>query len=108
MSELINLKIKVAISIVSLVVSWFIAQASIIEQGFDQLFSLGLLVVAVLVIWKAFTKKDESETKLLKEQIQLYREVGAEKDRIISEQRETIENIRNDKRYRPIKDKTAK
>ena len=104
MSELINLKIKVAISIVSLVVSWFIAQApiiaqaSIIEQGFDQLFSLGLLVVAVLVIWKAFTKKDESETQLLKEQIQLYREVGAEKDRIISEQRETIENLRNDKR----------
>ncbi|MDR9419439.1 hypothetical protein, partial [Gracilimonas sp.] len=47
------------------------AQASIIEQGFDQLFSLGLLIVAVIVIWKAFTKKDESETQLLRDQIDI-------------------------------------
>ena len=75
MTELINLKIKAANSIISIITSWFIAQASLIEQGFDQLFSLGLLIVAVTVIWKAFSRKDESETQLLREQIQILRDI---------------------------------
>lgn len=86
MTELINLKIKAAISIISLVTSWFIAQASVIEQGFDQLFSLGLLLVAVVVIWKAFSKKDESETRLLREQVDILKA-------IVTDQQKTIEKI---------------
>ena len=89
MTELINLKIKAAISIISIITSWFIAQASMIEQGFDQLFSLGLLVVAVMVIWKAFSKKDESETQLLREQIQILQD-------IVKEQRKTIEELKKE------------
>ena len=88
MPELINLKIKAGISIISLIASWFIAQASVIEQGFDQLFSLGLLVVAVIVIWKAFSKKDESETRLLREQIDILQD-------ILKDQRETINRMDN-------------
>ena len=88
MHELINLKIKAGISIISLIASWVMAQASIIEQGFDQLFSLGLLIVAVVVIWKAFSKKDESETRLLKEQIEILQD-------ILKDQRETINRNRN-------------
>ena len=83
MTEFIHLKIKAGISIISIITSWFIAQASLIEQGFDQLFSLGLLVVAVIVIWKAFSKKDESETKLLREQIEILQD-------IVKDQREQI------------------
>lgn len=75
MTELIHQKIKAGISIISIITSWFIAQASMIEQGFDQLFSLGLLLVAVTVIWKAFSRKDESETQLLREQIQILRDI---------------------------------
>ena len=75
MTELINLKIKAAISIISMITSWFIAQATMIDQGFDQLFSLGLLIVAVTVIWKAFSRKDESETQLLRDQIQIMRDI---------------------------------
>lgn len=86
MTELINLKIKAAISIISLVTSWFIAQASVIEQGFDQLFSLGLLLVAVVVIWKAFSKKDESETRLLREQVEILKA-------IVTDQQKTIEKL---------------
>ena len=88
MQELIHLKIKAGISIISLIVSWFVAQASVIEQGFDQLFSLGLLIVAVIVIWKAFSKKDESETRLLREQIDILQD-------ILKDQRETINRNRN-------------
>ena len=88
MQELIHLKIKAGISIISLIVSWFVAQASVIEQGFDQLFSLGLLLVAVVVIWKAFSKKDESETKLLREQIDILQD-------ILKDQRETISRLEN-------------
>ena len=88
MPELINLKIKAAISIISIITSWFIAQANMIEKGFDQLFSLGLLVIAVTVIWKAFSKKDESETQLLKEQIQILQD-------ILKDQRETINRMNN-------------
>ena len=88
MTELINLKIKAGISIISLIVSWFISQASVIEQGFDQLFSLGLLVVAVIVIWKAFSKKDESETRLLREQIDILQD-------ILKDQRKTINRMDN-------------
>ena len=83
MTEFIHLKIKAGISIISIITSWFIAQASLIEQGFDQLFSLGLLIVAVTVIWKAFSKKDESETKLLREQIEILQD-------IVKDQREQI------------------
>lgn len=90
MSEIINMKIQAAIAIVSLIVSWLIAQASIIEQGFDQLFSLGLLIVAVVVIWKAFSKKDESETQLLRDQISLLQDV-------LEDQRETIKDL-NDRK----------
>lgn len=86
MTELINLKIKAAISIISLITSWFIAQASVIEQGFDQLFSLGLLLVAVVVIWKAFSKKDESETRLLREQVEILKA-------IVTDQQKTIERL---------------
>lgn len=91
MSELINLKIKAAIAIISLVVSWIIAQlptdtSSIIADGFDQLFSLGLLIVAVVVIWKAFSKKDESETALLKEQIQIQKDHIEQLQKIIERQ----------------------
>ena len=83
MTELINLKIKAAISIISIITSWFIAQASLIEQGFDQLFSLGLLIVAVTVIWKAFSRKDESETQLLREQIEILQDIVKEqRDRL--------------------------
>ena len=88
MTELINLKIKAAISITSIITSWFIAQASVIDQGFDQLFSLGLLVVAVIVIWKAFSKKDESETRLLREQIDILQD-------ILKDQRKTINKMDN-------------
>ena len=88
MQELIHLKIKAGISIISLIISWFVAQASVIEQGFDQLFSLGLLIVAVVVIWKAFSKKDESETKLLREQIDILQD-------ILKDQRETISRLEN-------------
>ena len=88
MHELINLKIKAGISIISLIVSWFVAQVSMIEQGFDQLFSLGLLIVAVVVIWKAFSKKDESETRLLREQIDILQD-------ILKDQRETISRLEN-------------
>ena len=88
MTELINLKIKAAISITSIITSWLIAQASVIDQGFDQLFSLGLLVVAVIVIWKAFSKKDESETRLLREQIDILQD-------ILKDQRETINRMDN-------------
>ena len=84
MVDLIDLKIKVSISIISLVTSWFIAQASVIEQGFDQLFSLGLLLVAVIVIWKAFSKKDESETQLLREQIKLLQDINNDQAKTIS------------------------
>lgn len=86
MTELINLKIKAAISIISLITSWLIAQASVIEQGFDQLFSLGLLLVAVVVIWKAFSKKDESETRLLREQVDILKA-------IVTDQQKTIEKL---------------
>jgi membrane protein implicated in regulation of membrane protease activity len=71
MSELISLKIKAAISITSIIFSWIIAQASLVDTGFDQLFSIGLLLIAVMVIWKAFSRKDESETQLLREQIDI-------------------------------------
>ena len=96
MSELINLKIKAGISIISLIVSWFIAQASVIEQGFDQLFSLGLLVVAVIVIWKAFSKKDESETQLHKEQIKILQDIIKDQRKTIEELKKEIQDIKND------------
>lgn len=55
-----------------MVVSWVYAQATgIIDGGFDQLFSIGLLIVAVVTVWKAFMMKDQSETRLLREQIKL-------------------------------------
>jgi len=96
MTELINLKIKAAISIISIITSWFIAQASMIEQGFDQLFSLGLLVVAVTVIWKAFSKKDESETQLHKEQIQILQDIVKDRRKTIEELKKEIRDIKND------------
>ena len=96
MTELINLKIKAAISIISIITSWFIAQASMIEQGFDQLFSLGLLVVAVTVIWKAFSKKDESETQLHKEQIQILQDIVQDRRKTIEELKKEIRDIKND------------
>ena len=71
MFQLINLKIKAAFSITSIIVAWIFAQVPMIEDGFDKLFSIGLLMVAVVVIWKAFSRKDESETELLKEQIEI-------------------------------------
>ena len=88
MQEIVTVKLQAFFSIATIIASWFIAQASVIEQGFDQLFSLGLLIVAVVVIWKAFSKKDESETKLLREQIDILQD-------ILKDQRETISRLEN-------------
>lgn len=66
MFELFALNFKPITSIVLMVGSFIFAQANILQEGFDQLFSLGLLLIAVIVIWKAFNKKDESQTELLK------------------------------------------
>ena len=96
MTELINLKIKAAISITSIITSWFIAQGTMIDQGFDQLFSLGLLIVAVTVIWKAFSKKDESETQLHKEQIQILQDILKDQRKTIEELKKEIQDIKND------------
>lgn len=74
MPQLINMKLQAVIGILTLVVSWIVAQAFQIGEGHDQLYSLGLLSAAVIVIWKAFTKKDESETKLLREQIKIQKD----------------------------------
>jgi len=70
MAELLSQKVQALIAMMTMIVSWIIAQGSIVEQGFDQLFSLGLLIVAIIVVWKAFNKKDESESQLLRDQIQ--------------------------------------
>ena len=88
MTEFLTLKLQAFFAQVIIIASWFIAQASVIEQGFDQLFSLGLLIVAVVVIWKAFSRKDESETRLLREQIEILQD-------ILKDQRETINRNRN-------------
>ena len=69
----------------TIISSWIIAQASIVEQGFDQLFSLGLLIVAVIVVWKAFNKKDESESQLLRDQIQAKDDLIKFQNKIIDE-----------------------
>ena len=95
MHEFISLKFQSLIAQASLIASWFIAQASIIEQGFDQLFSLGLLIVAVVVIWKAFSRKDESESALLKEQVQMYKELSEYQKGVIKELNETIKSQRS-------------
>lgn len=94
MIELINIKIRAAISILSLTGSWVIAQATpVLDTAFDQLFSLGLLVVAVVVIWKAFTKKDESETALLKEHISLLQQEKDLQKSHISTLRDRIDDL---------------
>ena len=86
---MLNLKISGAFSIISLIVSWVYAQAQgFIDQGFDQLFSIGLLVVAVITIWKAFLSKDKSETTLLKEQIKLQQDQIKQQQREIEDKRE--------------------
>ena len=83
MAELLSQKVQALIAIMTIISSWIIAQASIVEQGFDQLFSLGLLIVAVVVVWKAFNRKDESESQLLRDQIQA-------KDDLIEMQKDII------------------
>ena len=86
-----------SVSIASLVGAWAIQQVSdiepIVSQGFDQLFSIGLLVVAVIVIWKAFSKKDESETKLLTEQVKMYKEYYSVQEDRIKLQKEQITEL---------------
>lgn len=81
MSDVVIQKLLAGTGALLTIVATYIAQSGILEKGFDQLFSIGLLMVAVWVIWKAFNKKDESETSLLeekhlmyKQQAELYRE----------------------------------
>ena len=85
MAELLSQKVQALIAIMTIISSWIIAQASIVEQGFDQLFSLGLLIVAVIVVWKAFNKKDESESQLLRDQIQAKDDLIKFQNKIIDE-----------------------
>lgn len=84
-------------SILSLFGAWAVKIASqvdpIISQSFDQLFSIGLLVVAVVVIWKAFAKKDESETRLLTEQVKMYKEYHNVQEDRIKLQKEQIREL---------------
>ena len=87
MAELLSQQVQALIAIMTIISSWIIAQASIVEQGFDQLFSLGLLIVAVVVVWKAFNKKDESESQLLRDQIQA-------KDDLIEIQKDIINDYK--------------
>jgi ABC-type nickel/cobalt efflux system permease component RcnA len=82
------------LAIITLVTSWLVYQASeiapIISQGFDQLFSIGLLIIAVVIIWKAFTKKDESESEATKQVI-------ARLEQIITAQEKHIETLTKNK-----------
>jgi putative Mn2+ efflux pump MntP len=71
MLELINLKVKAVISIVTIFVGWVFAQSqAIINSDYDQIFSVVLLLSGLAVIWRALIKKDASETDILKKQIE--------------------------------------
>jgi len=87
MAELLSQKMQALIAMMTMIVSWIIAQGAIVEQGFDQLFSLGLLIVAITVVWKAFNKKDESESQLLRDQIKA-------KDDLIEIQKDIIDGYK--------------
>jgi hypothetical protein len=70
-------------------VGWVFAQAqSIVDMGFDQAFSIGLLLAGLITMYVAFQKKDAAVIKVLRETIE-------EKNEIISTLKEVIEK-RND------------
>lgn len=69
--EIIAQKIQAAISVMFLFSSWFIAQFPIVDSAGDEIISIGLLVAAVVTIWKAFNRKDANETRVLEETIKI-------------------------------------
>jgi len=89
-----------SVSIASLVGAWAIQQISdiepIISQGFDQLFSIGLLVVAVIVIWKAFAQKDANETQLLKDQVARAEEEVRFLKKLLADEHDINDELRED------------
>lgn len=95
MYELIIQKIQVAISTVLMSVAWIISQFPILEQGYDQLFSIGLLITAVVVIWKAFSAKDASETKILRDTIDVQQKHIEAQDKMYQKQQEMYEDLQD-------------
>ncbi len=75
--------------VAQIMVGWVFAQAqSIVDMGFDQAFSIGILLAGLITMYVAFQKKDAVVIKVLRETIE-------EKNEIISTLKEVIEK-RND------------
>lgn len=85
--------IQIAIKMISLVTAWAIAQTtspnSLVELSFDQMFSLGLLVVVLIVLFKEykFTKKqivdgNKEITHLLEKHIETTSRFSSELDKL--------------------------
>lgn len=97
-----------AAKIIIICMAWVIAQLSevsggIVSQGFDQLFSIGLLLVVLFMLWKEYkegkeyNRKRDNELKQVldanNEEIAEYRHEMRQNRKLMGEFHETLKNL---------------
>ena len=94
--QLIEYKIQAIISGLMIVFAFVVDQAQIVSGQYEDITIVGLLITAIIVIWKAFNRKDESETKLLKEQISLLHSIIERMEKKDQEKKDMINDLRHE------------
>ena len=80
-----------------------VEQLEIVTGGYEDVTIVGLLITAIIIIWKAFNKKDASESKMQQQNIDLLTSIiermekkDEERQNHIKRLQDTVDDLKKD------------